>query len=207
MLVMIPLSLCVLSPLGSFLGTYISNFIIWLYNTIGFVGVAVFSGLCPLLVMTGMHSSMMPYLLNSFATLGWEPIVLTGMIISNIDQGAACLAVALKTKNADRKSTAVGCGITAVVGGVTEPGMYGINLPLKTPLYCAMAGSAIGAAVAGLGKAVAYAITGSAGILGGVPVYLPGGTSNVVWMCAGIAIGFVVTFVSTLVLYKDPAEN
>lgn len=203
MLVMIPLSLCLLAPIGSFLGTYVSNAIIWLYDTIGFLGVAVFAGLCPLLVMTGMHSAMMPYLLNSLATLGWEPIVLTGMIISNIDQGAACLAVAAKTKKAELRSTAIGCGITAVVGGVTEPGMYGVNLPLKTPLYCAMIGTAIGGVVAGLGKAVAYSITGSAGVLGGLPIYLPGGVSNLLWMVAGIVIGFVATFVGTYLVYKD----
>ena len=207
MLVMVPLALCVLGPIGAFLGTYVSNAIIWLYNTIGFVGVAVFTGLCPLLVMTGMHSALMPYLMNSLSTLGWEPIVLTGMIISNIDQGAACLAVALKTKDANLRSTALGCGITAVVGGVTEPGMYGVNLPLKTPLYCAMAGSAVGGAVAGIGKAVAYSITGSAGLLGGIPVYLGGGLSNVIWMLAGIAIGFAATFAATFIVYKDtPAK-
>lgn len=205
MLVMLPLALCVLAPAGAFLGTYISNAIIWLYNTIGFLGVAVFAGLCPLLVMTGMHSSLMPYMLNSFATLGWEPIVLTGMIISNIDQGAACLAVAIKSKNADTKSTALGCGITAVIGGVTEPAMYGVNLPHKIPLYSAMIGSTVGAAIAGLGKAVAYSITGSAGILGGLPVYLPGGMANLGFMCAGIGIGFVITFVLTLMFYKDEA--
>lgn len=204
MLVMIPLTLCLLAPIGSFLGTYVSNIIIWLYETIGFLGVAVFAGLCPLLVMTGMHSALMPYMLNSLATLGWEPIVLTGMIISNIDQGAACLAVAVKTKNTDLRSTAIGCGITAVVGGVTEPGMYGVNLPLKTPLYCAMAGTAIGGAVAGLGKAVAYSITGSAGLLGGLPIYLPGGVSNLIWMVAGVGIGFALTFIGTYILYKDP---
>ncbi len=203
MLVMIPLTLCLLAPIGSFLGTYVSNAIIWLYDTIGFLGVAVFAGLCPLLVMTGMHSALMPYMLNSLATLGWEPIVLTGMIISNIDQGAACLAVAVKTKKANLRSTAIGCGVTAVVGGVTEPGMYGVNLPLKTPLYCAMAGTAVGGAVAGLGKAVAYSITGSAGVLGGLPIYLPGGVSNLLWMVAGIAIGFAVTFAATYILYKD----
>lgn len=207
MLVMIPVSLCVLGPAGAFLGTYVSNAIIWLYNTVGFLGVAVFAGLCPLLVMTGMHSALMPYLMNSLATLGWEPIVLTGMIISNIDQGAACLAVALKTKSADLRSTAIGCGVTAVVGGVTEPGMYGVNLPLKTPLYCAMIGTAAGGLVAGIGKAVAYSITGSAGILGGLPVYLGGGLSNVLWMVGGIAVGFIATFVLTFIAYKDASAR
>ncbi len=206
LLVITPIGLCLTGPVGSFLGQYISAAIIWLYETIGFVGVAIFCCLTPLLVMTGMHSSLMPYMLQSFATVGWEAIVLTGMIISNIDQGVACLAVALKTKNnKELKSTASACAVTAIVGGVTEPGMYGVNLPQKTPLYGAMIGSLVGGAVAGLGKAVAYAITGSAGIFG-ITVYLPGGMSNVIWMLAGIAAGAIVTFVATWILYKEPEQ-
>ena len=207
MLVMLPLTLCVLGPIGAVLGTYISNAIIWLYDVAGFVGVAILAGVCPLLVLTGMHTALFPYEINSYATLGFEPIVMTGMIVSNIDQGAACLAVALKTKNASLRSTAIGCGITAVVGGVTEPGTYGVNLPLKTPLYCSMIGSTLGGAVAGLGKAVSYSLTSSAGLLGGLPVYLGGGLSNVMWMAAGILVGFVITFVATYITYKDaPAQ-
>ena len=207
MLVMLPLSLCLLAPVGAFLGNYISAGIIWLYEHLGFVGVAVFGAFCPLLVMTGMHASMMPYLLTALGTVGWEGIVLTGMIISNIDQGASCLAVALKTKDATRRSTALGCAITAIVGGVTEPAMYGINLPLKTPLYGGMIGTAFGAAVAGIMGAHAYAITGSAGLLGGLPIYLGGGMSNVIAMVAGIVVGMIATFIATYILYKEPAQQ
>lgn len=206
LLVMIPLGLCLLGPAGFFLGTYVSNAIIWLYNTLGFVGVAVFSSLCPLLVMTGMHSSLMPYLMQSLASLGWEAIVLTGMIISNIDQGFACLAVAVKTKNKTLRSTASGCAVTAIVGGVTEPAMYGVNLAKRTPLYGSMIGSLCGAAVAGIGKAVAYAVCGSAGLFG-ITVYIPGGVSNVAWLVAGIAVGGIVTFIATFILYKDEPEE
>lgn len=113
MLVMIPLSLCVLGPIGFFLGQYVSAAIIWLYNTIGFVGLAVFTALAPFLIMTGMHHSLIPYMTNSFATVGWEPIVLPGMLISCIDQGSACFAVALKTKDKDLRATALGCGVSS----------------------------------------------------------------------------------------------
>ncbi|HIU04391.1 MAG TPA: PTS transporter subunit EIIC [Candidatus Coprousia avicola] len=201
LVVMVPLTLCVLAPLGSFLGTYLSQAILWLYNTTGFFGVAVFACICPWVVMTGMHSSLMPYMLDALAT-GAEFIVLPGMIISNIDQGAACAAVALKTKNKQIRSTAASCAITAMVGGVTEPGMFGINLRFKTPMYGAMIGSFCGALVAGFGGAAAHAITGSAGLIGGLPIFLGGDISNLIWMVAGIAVGVVVTFIATYILYK-----
>ena len=202
LIVMIPLALCVLGPIGAFLGTYLSEAIIWLYNTTGFFGVAVLSAVFPWLVMTGMHSALTPYALNSFATVGYEPIVLTANIISNINQVAASLAVALKTKEKNLKSTAASCGITAVVGGVTEPAMFGINLKLKQPMYAAMIGSFAGAAVAGFGKAYAMVLTGSGGLFA-IPAYISDNISNVIWMVAGMAIGFIVTFVITLFLYKE----
>lgn len=202
LIVMIPLALCVLGPIGAFLGTYLSEAIIWLYNTTGFFGVAVLSAVFPWFVMTGMHSALTPYALNSFATVGYEPIVLTANIISNINQGAASLAVALKTKEKNLKSTAASCGITAVVGGVTEPAMFGINLKLKQPMYAAMIGSFAGAAVAGFGKAYAMVLTGSGGLFA-IPAYISDNISNVIWMVAGMAIGFIVTFVITLFLYKE----
>ena len=204
LVVMVPLALCVLAPLGSFLGTYLSQAILWLYNTTGFIGVAVWGAICPWVVMTGMHSSLMPYMLDALAA-GAEYIVLTGMIISNIDQGAACAAVAVKSKDKNIRSTAMSCAITAMVGGVTEPGMFGINLRFKTPMYSSMVGTFCGSLVAGFGGAAAHSITGSAGLLGGLPIYLGGDIMNLVWMVAGVAVGIVVTFAATMVLYKPEA--
>lgn len=207
LLIIMPIALCVTGPLGDVLGTYISSAIMWLYNTIGFLGVAVVACLWPLLVMTGMHHALVPYILNSFATLGFEGICETAMIISNIDQGAACLAVALKTKDKTLKSTAFGCSITAMVGGVTEPGFYGVTFPLKTPLYCAMAGSFMGASIAAIGKACAYSVAGSTGLLGGLPIYIAGGMSNLLWMVAGVLIGIILTFVLTYIFYKEDVKE
>ncbi len=207
MLVMVPLSLCVLGPIGFFLGQYVSAAIIWLYNTVGFVGLSVFTALAPFLIMTGMHHSLIPYMTNSFATVGWEPIVLPGMLVSCIDQGSACFAVALKTKDKDLRATAVGCGITAYVGGITEPAMYGVTFKLKTPLYAAMFGSVVGGAIVGLTRASAYSLTASNGLLGGIPIYIAGGMSNVLGILAGIAVGGVISFVTTLIIYSDPVPE
>ena len=201
LLVMIPLTLCVLAPLGNVVGTWLSDAILWLYDMTGALAVGVFTCVCPWLVMTGSLLSTMPYMLDALNTTGSEYIILTGMIISNINQGAAALAVACKTKDTDLRSTGISCAITAVVGGVTEPAMYGVNLPLMTPMYGAMIGGLAGGLVSGFLGAGAHAITGSAGIFG-VLSYLGGDFSNVLYMLAGIAVGFVVTFVATWLLYK-----
>ncbi|QWT18218.1 PTS transporter subunit EIIC [Collinsella sp. zg1085] len=206
LVVMVPLALCVLAPLGSYLGTYLSQAIIFLYSTTGAFGVAIFGALWPWLVMTGMHHALTPYALDALAQ-GAEYVVFTGSIISNINQGVAAVVVGLKNKDANLRSTAFSCAVTAIIGGVTEPGMFGINLRFKTPMYGAMIGTFAGALVAGFGRAAAHAMTGSTGLLGGLPVYLGGDISNLLWMVAGIVVGAIVAAIATFVLYKPEATE
>ncbi|MEE3488502.1 MAG: PTS transporter subunit EIIC [Bulleidia sp.] len=207
-IVMIPLAYCVLGPLGSFLGQYLSAFVIWLYNTIGFVAVALLAAIMPFVVMTGMHGSFVPYLMQMLTVDPlYEPIFFPALVISNIDQGIAALAVALKTKDENLKSTGLSTALTAVIGGVTEPAMYAINLKFKTPMYGAMIGSAIGGAVAGILHVYIYAFAGASSVIA-LPCFIGGdkGVTNMVLMVVSIAVGCVATFIATMMLYK-PEEK
>lgn len=202
LMIIIPLGLCLLGPIGAFVGKYLASSLMWIYDKTGFFGVSILSGCYSLIVMTGMHTALTPYRLNSLATLGYEPIICTAMIINNINQGAASIGVALKTKNKETKSTAYSCAISAIVAGITEPAMYGINVRLKKPLYAAIIGGLCGGAVAGFGKAACYEVFGSAGIFA-LPTYLTDNLSNLIWMLAGILVGFVTTLLITLITYKE----
>jgi PTS system beta-glucosides-specific IIC component len=200
-LVMLPLTLCLIGPAGSFLGNYLAAAIMWLYNTTGFFGVAVLATVYPLLILTGMHGALFPYMFQSLVSFGYEPIVATANVLSNINQGAAAAAVAFKCKDKATKSTAGSSAITAIFGGVTEPAMFGINMKLKKPLYAAMFGNFCSAAFAGLMKVYMYSLGGSAGLLGIAGFVGPTG-SNFMYMIISIIIGIIVTFIATLVLYK-----
>lgn len=200
-LVMLPLTLGLIGPAGAFLGNYLAAAIMWLYNTTGFFGVAVLATVYPLLILTGMHGALFPYMFHSLVTFGFEPIVATANVLSNINQGAAAAAVAFKCKDKATKSTAGSSAITAVFGGVTEPAMFGINMKLKKPLYAAMFGNFCSAAFAGIMKVYMYSLGGSAGILG-LAGFVGPTSSNFLFMIISIMIGIVVTFVTTLFLYK-----
>ena len=202
LLVMVPLSLCVLSPVGAFLSNYFCAGIWWLYETTGFFAVALMGALWPWICMTGMHAAINPYLIDALATMGGEPMVFTGAIIANTDQGIASLAVALKTKSQALRSTATAVGVTAIISGIIEPAMYGVNLKERTPMYAASVGSFFGALVAGFGGAMAHSMTGSNGVIGGLPIYLGGDVSNLLWMVAGMIVGWIATFVLTMIFYK-----
>lgn len=200
-LVMLPLTLGLIGPAGAFLGNYLAAAIMWLYNTTGFFGVAVLATVYPLLILTGMHGALFPYMFQSLVSFGYEPIVATANVLSNINQGAAAAAVAFKCKDKATKSTAGSSAITAVFGGVTEPAMFGINMKLKKPLYAAMFGNFCSAAFAGLMKVYMYSLGGSAGILG-IAGFVGPTSSNFIFMVVSILIGIAVTFITTLFLYK-----
>ncbi|MBS4761708.1 PTS transporter subunit EIIC [Carnobacteriaceae bacterium zg-ZUI252] len=201
-LVMIPIALCLTGPVGAFLGNYLSATIIWIYDVTGFLGVGVLAAIMPFVIMTGMHSSLFPYTINSLATLGLEPIVGTSMAISGMTQAAACLGVALKSKSKRVKSVSIGAFTTALFGGVTEPAMYGVTLKYKTPMYASMIGSLVGGCVAGFGKAAMYALPGAGGVAI-FPVYMPGGLANVLWLVAGVVVAMILTCIITYVSYSD----
>lgn len=200
-LVMLPLTLCLIGPAGAFFGNYLAAAVMWLYNTTGFFGVAVLSAIYPLLVLTGMHGALFPYMFQSLVTIGYEPIVATANVLSNINQGAASAAVAIKCKDKATKSTAASSAITAIFGGVTEPAMFGVNMKLKKPLYAAMFGNFCSAAFAGLTKVYMYTLGGSAGLLG-ITGFIGPESSNFIFMIISIILGITITFITTLILYK-----
>lgn len=204
-LIMLPIVFCVIGPLGSFLGTYLSEAVIWLYETTGFVGISVLAALYPLLVMTGMHTAFIPYAVNAFATTGFEAFFSPGAIIASVQQGVACLAVALKTKKQNVRATGLTCSITALLSGVFEPALYGITLKYKTPLYASMIGSLCGGLVAGLGKAIAVTMVGTTGLLA-LPAFITDDIANLLWMIAGIVVATITTFILTYIFYKEESE-
>lgn len=203
-LIMLPLSFCVLGPIGSVLGSLLAKGIVAIYDVLGFAALAIFAGLLPLLVTTGMHQGLTPYVLQSLATLGYEPISITASFLNNMNEGVACLAVAVKTKAKGIRSIATAAAITSIFGGVSEPALYGINLKYKKPLYAVMIGNFVSAGYAGLMHVLAYP-GGNISIFG-VVRYISEDSMNFINMIIAIIIGAVITFGITFVTFKDDAE-
>lgn len=204
-LVMAPLTLLLIAPIGYYLGDYFAAAILWIYETTGFLGIALLASLSPFVIMSGMHTAFVPYMVQSLATLGYEPILSVSMFIYNFNQGAASLAVALKSKRSERKSVALAAGITAFAAGVTEPALFGVNMKYKTPLLASMIGSFVGAALAGILKVRVFAFAGSGGVFG-LPAFIGEPTSNFLFMVFSALVGIVVTFVLAFILYKEAAN-
>ncbi|GEA32821.1 beta-glucoside-specific PTS transporter subunit IIABC [Clostridium diolis] len=198
-------TLIVLGPIGIICGNGISGAIAFINTYARWLVPLIVGTFSPLLVMTGMHYGLIPIGINNLATAGFDIVVGPGMLGSNIAQGGAALAVALKTKSSELKQLASSAGITAVCG-ITEPAMYGVTLKLKRPLIAVMIGggaSGLFLGITGVGRYTA----GSPGLLA-LPGYIgTEGFRNITLACIGAAIAFVVSFVATLIIgFEDIAE-
>jgi PTS system beta-glucosides-specific IIC component len=155
--------------------------------------------------MGGMHYALVPIGAMNIASLGFDTLIGPGMLGSNIAQGGAALAVALKTKNASLKQLALSAGVTALCG-ITEPAMYGVTLRLKRPLYAVLISGGVSALFAGIFGVRRY-MSGSPGLLT-LPAYLGEPLTNFIFALLTCAISAVLAFVLTLVFgFDDPKEN
>lgn len=205
-IIMIPLMFCIVAPLGAIFSIGFANGLNWFHSTFGVIAVMIFCAIIPWVVMVGLHVGTVPFSIAAIAATGTDKLIMPAFLISNFAQGAACLAVGLRTKNTNTKSLAFSSSFSSIVPGVSEPGMYGITLKYKTPMW----GSMIGAAIGGL----YFGITG-VGALSFVPpnifalaAYAGTGDykNNLLNTVIGILISIVVSFIATLILYK-PKEN
>lgn len=198
-------ALVVLGPVGYIIANIIASGINGLETYASWLVPTILGGLFPLLVMTGTHYGIIPIGINNRMTLGYDTIVYPGNLASNIAQGGATLAVAVKSKISEVKQLASSAGITAVCG-ITEPALYGVNMRFKTPLYSAMAGGAVGGLFMGIMRVKNYS-GGSPGLMT-LPSYIGGDSLRDLYLaCIGAAIAFVISFALSYILYKDEAEN
>lgn len=203
-LIMAPLALIVIGPIGSYIGAALYYVFDFLNNQARWVMPVLMGTLTPLFVMTGMHYSFASVQLAQYATLGYGTLLGPGMLASNISQAGSCFAVALRTKDKEMKSTAISAGTTALFG-ITEPALYGVTMKLKKPLWAVMLSGAIAGLWGGLTNMRTYA-SATAGITA-LPVYICDDLSNVRNAVICIIIALVASFVLTLIFGFDTSAN
>lgn len=198
-------TLVALGPIGFIIGNGIASLVTTIDSVCSWLVPMILGGLFPLLVMTGTHYGIIPIGANNIMSLGYDAMIGPGNLASNIAQGGAALAVAVKSKKSDVKELGFSSGITAVCG-ITEPALYGINMRYKTPLYAAMMGGALGGLFIGLFHVRRYA-SGSPGLMT-LPVYIgEDGLNNLLFACIGSLIAFVAAFIISYILYKEKDEE
>ncbi|WP_195988150.1 beta-glucoside-specific PTS transporter subunit IIABC [Clostridium sp. D53t1_180928_C8] len=208
LLIALPIALIVIGPIGFYAGETLSSAMVFIYDKAGWLAIMVMGALMPLLVMTGMHWAFVPLSIMNInnPNVGFDALLLVGMLCSNLAQGASCLAVFFKSKNKDLKQVAGASSISAFLAGVTEPAMYGVTLKYKKPLYACMIAGGISGLYAGFVGLKCYVFATPA-ILSIVQFINSEGGYNFINALIVAGITMVVAFVLTWIFGFEDPEN
>lgn len=205
MFISVPIALIIVGPLGNLLNDLVQSGANYLNAHVSWLIPMLMGAFQPFLTLTGTAWAMTPIATSQISTLGYEIVNGPGMLASNIAQGGATLAVALKAKDENLKSLASSSGFTAVMG-ITEPCLYGVLLKLKRPFVASMIGGAAGGIYAGITGLVRYAFVSPG--LTAIPAFIGKNPMNVVHAIVTIIISFVVGFVASWILgFKEDSPQ
>lgn len=196
LLISVPVSILLIGPIFSWAATGVGNLLILIYNFAPWLAAGLIGGLWQILVIFGLHWGLVPIAINNVATKGFDPIIASSFTASFAQIGAL-LAVMIKTKEKKVKELSIPAFISGIFG-VTEPSIYGVTLPMKTPfaISCVVAG--ITAAIGGLLNFKIYVI-GGLGIFGYLSNIKAGeGVSNLIVSICTTLLAFVMAFVITM---------
>ena len=185
----------VIGPIFSILENWVLQGAEWLVTSTGGIGALVMGALYPWTVVMGLHhmyNVIEAGMLSGALGLNiWMPIASA----ANFAQFGACLAVAIKCRNAKLKSVALPSSLSASLG-ITEPAIFGVNFRFMKPFIAGVIGGAVGAlfgSLTGLG-ATTYGVTGIPGLLAinNIPIYV-----------VELLISAGIAFAITMVIWKE----
>lgn len=189
-----PIVVLGLAPLGTYIGGYIVKFFVWVYSVTGGFAVGILAAVWPFIVMGGMNMLFVAPMTELLSKVGHDNFFRPTWILHNVAEGGACIGVAIRTKNKQLRSNAIAAAIGAIVSGVSEPAIYGINLKLKKPLFAVVIGGLVGGCTAGILGAKAYTL-GYSSILA-IPIFL----DTMLAITIAIIVTLAVSILTTVIL-------
>ena len=193
------LTLSIIGPIFVWAENAILDGIQWLLTLPFGLGSLVMGALYAPTVVTGIHQMYTAIDIGQIAQYGvtyWLPLASA----ANIAQGAAALAVALKSKDKKIKSLALPSSLSAFMG-ITEPAIFGVNLRFFKPFIAGCIGGGCGALYASIVHLGAKG-TGVTGIFG-ILLCLDSPVQYLIEMIIAVGVAFVISFI----LYKDQAPQ
>lgn len=184
------LTLAAVGPVFTFIENAVIDGIQWLIALPLGIGSFVMGGAYATTVVSGIHHMYTVIDIGQLSKFGftyWLPLASA----ANVAQGAAALAVGLKSKNSKIKALALPSSLSAFMG-ITEPAIFGVNLRFMKPFVMASIGGAFGAlyaSIVGLG-ATGTGVTGIFGIL----LHLHSPINYIIAMLIAAGVAFALTW-------------
>ena len=204
MVVMIPLTAFLLGPLGIWLGTGIGGGLAWLNGHAPILFAIIIPLIYPFLVPLGLHWPLNALMLLNIQTLGYDFIQgpMGSWNFACFGATAGVLVLSLRDKDVQMRQTATGALAAGLLGGISEPSLYGIHLRFKRIYPRMLVGCLVGGLITGIGGGVktgAFAFTSMLTI----PVFKPM-VLYIISIAAAFATAMILVIISD---YRTPEQK
>ncbi len=202
-LIAVPLVFVVIGPISDLLSRGVGGAVSWVWDVAPWAGGAIMGGLWQVFVIFGLHWGLVPVFQVEFQTTG--QILLLGPVFAAVlAQAGAVAGVWVRARNKNLKSLAAPATLSGFLAGITEPAIYGINLPLKRPFAFGVAGGALGGAIIALGGVFSKAFV----VPSGLAITALLGNGNMVMLGLGLLVAIVLPFALVVIVgFKEPADD
>lgn len=195
-----------LGPIGTVAGDMLVSIVDFLASRADWLVPSLLGAFGLFVVMFGAHYALFPVVTQAIAATGVDTFFNPGMLASNLALAGAVFAVFIKTRHAGYKQYTLSATITAMMG-VSQPGLYGVAIPMRSVLIASIIGGFAGGFYAGIMQVYAYAFANPG--LAAIPVYIsPDGGSNLLHAGISMVISFGVAFLLVFLRpYKDLPDD
>ena len=154
MVIMVPVSAFLIGPLGIWIGTTLGQGLSWLNTSAPFVFALFIPMLYPFLVPLGLHWPLNAIMLANISTLGYDFIQgpMGAWNFACFGATAAVLLISMRERDREMRQTATGALAAGLLGGISEPSLYGIHLRFKRIYPRMLVGCFTGGAIIAVGS-------------------------------------------------------
>lgn len=202
-LIMLPLALVVLGPIGAYVGIGLSNVVFWLYQVAGPLETALLGALGVVGLATGITRPIFFVAMASFFATGVEYAVMPmSMVIINWVVMGAVVGFIIKTRNPKNRQLGITCFTAHFLSGVSEPSIFGIIFNHRKALIATTVAGAVAGLYIGFMK-VGYYAFGPSNFMGVIGFIGGPDNSNFINGVIGSAIAFFTALAVMLFVYRD----
>lgn len=200
--IMLPLELCALGPVGNYISNLLAQGVVKLYEIAGPVETTIISAIQPYLCAFGFARPIFFVAADLLLKNGVEYTYLPfAMGTSNFIAMGIGLGYFIKTREKKEKQVGMSAFISAAIGGVSEPMLFGILMPHKKAIAPTVISGAIAGLLCGLLR-LGYYHMGPCSVFGLIS-YISSDTANLINGIICMGASFITSFVLMLILYKD----
>ncbi|MFB7512753.1 glucose PTS transporter subunit IIA [Streptomyces sp. NPDC056144] len=206
MLIMIPVTAFLIGPMGVWAGNGLGEGLSWLNGNAPIVFAIIIPLLYPFLVPLGLHWPLNALMLVNINTLGYDFIQgpMGAWNFACFGATAGVLLLSLRHREAEMRQTATGALAAGLLGGISEPSLYGIHLRFKRIYPRMLVGCLVGGVIVGVMGGVdtkAFAFTS----LLTIPVFSPMST-YVIAITAAFFVSMALVYFSDFRTPEDRAR-